>query len=138
MAKVRDPGAGLFRLLGRALRHRCPRCGASGVFASWFTLRDDCPSCGLRFEREEGYWIGAMIINTAITFALFLVLFIGGILLTWPDPEWGWILGVTVGTNLLLPILFYPLSKTLWSAMEMRWHPLEEDEIIAAMERIEG
>ena len=32
----------------------------------------------------------------------------------------------------ILPVLFYPLSKTLWMALELSWHPLEEREIEAA------
>ncbi|MPZ54721.1 MAG: DUF983 domain-containing protein [Acidimicrobiia bacterium] len=138
MAKVRDPDAGFFKMFGRALARRCPRCGSSGVFASWFTLVEDCPGCGFHFEREDGYWIGAMIVNTTITFVLFIVVFVGGLLLTWPDPNWGLILGVTIGVNLLLPIILYPLSKTVWSAAELSWHPLEESEIVEAMDRVES
>ncbi len=31
---------------------------------------DDCPTCNLRFEREQGYFIGAMYINYAATVAI--------------------------------------------------------------------
>jgi hypothetical protein len=34
-------------------------------------MRDHCPSCGLAFEREPGYWVGAVIINTIVIFATF-------------------------------------------------------------------
>ncbi len=27
-------------------------------------MTGECPRCGLKFEREEGYWLGAIIINT--------------------------------------------------------------------------
>lgn len=137
MKKVRDPNAGLLQMMGRAVARRCPRCGDGDIFSSWFTLREDCPTCGLRFEREQGYWIGAIIINTTVISVLFLAVFVGGILLTWPEPEWGPILGVTIAVNLIFPIVFYPLSKTIWMAAELSWHPLEEDEIVAAMERVE-
>ena len=26
-------------------------------------MRSTCPQCALKFEREEGYWTGAMLIN---------------------------------------------------------------------------
>ena len=38
-------------------------------------MRDRCPRCGMRFEREEGFFVGAYLINFAIVeFALFVVL----------------------------------------------------------------
>lgn len=104
------------------------------MFLSFFEMRERCPGCGVRFEREPGYWVGAMIIVTTVTFALFLILLVGGMVLTWPDVPWNWLLGVTIGANALIPALAYPRSKTLWSALEMGWHPLEPEEIVAADE----
>lgn len=133
----RDPSSSTSTMIGRALRRRCPRCGA-GAFTSYFTLRELCERCGLRFEREEGYWVGALIINTVIAFGTFLLVFVGGMLVFWPDVPWGGLGAVTLGAMALLPILFYPLSKTLWMALELSWHPLEADEVAAATERVEG
>src|SRR5262245_44230081 len=50
-----------WRGLIRWLRLRCPYCGIGRVMRSWFSLRDACEHCGLRFEREEqeDYWLGA-------------------------------------------------------------------------------
>ncbi|MGA7227440.1 MAG: DUF983 domain-containing protein [Acidimicrobiia bacterium] len=131
----RDPSAGTITMIGRALRRRCPRCGAK-AFQSYFSLNEDCTSCGLHFEREEGYWVGALIINTTITFGTFIVIFVGGILITWPDVPWALLMGLTVGINLILPIVFYPQSKTIWNALEMSWHPLEDEEIREASRRV--
>jgi uncharacterized protein (DUF983 family) len=124
-------------MIGRALRRRCPRCGAK-AFTSYFTLLEHCPECGLRFEREEGYWVGALVINTVVAFGSFLVLFVGGMLIFWPDVPWGALAVVTLGSMALLPILFYPLSKTLWMALELSWHPLEEKEAADAADRARG
>jgi uncharacterized protein (DUF983 family) len=124
-------------MIGRALRRRCPRCGEK-AFTSYFILHEHCPDCGLRFEREEGYWVGALVINTAVVFASFLVLFVGGMLIFWPDVPWGALAVVTLGSMALLPIFFYPLSKTLWMALELSWHPLEEKEAADAADRARG
>ncbi|HEY5890356.1 MAG TPA: DUF983 domain-containing protein [Acidimicrobiia bacterium] len=113
--------------VGRALTRRCPRCGAP-VFESYFTMREVCSGCGHRFEREPGYWAGALIINTAFIFGLFLTVFLVGIVLTWPDVPWTTLLIVLVITNLTIPILFYPQSKTLWVAAELGWNPVERSE----------
>lgn len=121
-------------MMGRALKRRCPRCGEK-AFDSFFTMGDHCERCGLRFEREEGYWVGAMIISTTITFATFVVVFGGSVVLTWPDVPWSVVLAVTLAANLAIPIIFYPFSKALWLAMELSWHPLEQDELVDASAR---
>jgi len=113
------------------MRRRCPRC-AGKAFASYFRLLERCDRCGLRFEREPGYWVGALIINTTVVFASFLLVFIGGMALTWPDVPWVTLGVLTVATMALLPVVFYPLSKTLWMALEQSWHPLEDHEIAEA------
>jgi hypothetical protein len=43
---------------------------------------------------------------------------------------------VTLVANVTIPIVFYPISKTLWLALEMSWHPLEPDEVDAARARV--
>lgn len=86
-------------------------------------MKHHCDRCGLEFEREEGYWVGAVIINTAVTFAIFLLVFGGTVLITWPAVPWALVLGLTVAANIAVPILFYPISKSLWLAMELSWHP---------------
>ena len=124
-------------MVGRALRRRCPRCGEP-AFNSWFTLNETCRACGLRFEREPGYWVGAVTINTIVIFATFLIVFGGSVFLTWPDVPWTGVLIVTLAVNLLVPTIFYPISKTVWAALELSWHPLEPDEIDAAASRVAG
>lgn len=79
--------------------------------------------------------MGAMIINTTVTFATFLVVFGGSIVLTWPDVPWPAVLIITVAANLVVPVWYYPISKTLWMALELSWHPLEDEEIVSAASR---
>jgi len=52
--------------LGRAMRLRCPECGASPVFVpalktrgwhDWVTPLDGCPRCGYAYQREGGYFL---------------------------------------------------------------------------------
>jgi uncharacterized protein (DUF983 family) len=99
-------------------------------------MREHCPGCGLRYERESGYWVGAVIINTTMIFATFLVVFGGMVLITYPEVPWSVVLGVTLVANIVIPILFYPISKSLWLGMELSWHPLEEHEIEEAAGRV--
>jgi hypothetical protein len=43
---------------------------------------------------------------------------------------------VTITAMALVPLLLYPLSKTIWMALELSWHPLEEEEIAGAAARM--
>ena len=69
------------RKLLRGFSRHCPDCGSGRLFTRYFTMVDDCPQCELHFERDEGYWVGAMIVNTA-----FAILFFLGIVMSW-EPE---------------------------------------------------
>ena len=114
----------------RVVRRRCPVCGAKGIFSGWFELRTRCPGCNFSFEREEGYWVGAMIANIAAAEGLFGVMFIGGILATYPDVPWTALTIAGAFVMVVLPVLFYPLSKTLWLWVDLAFiHPLDADDL---------
>ncbi len=101
-------------------------------------MNEHCANCGIEFEREPGYWVGAVIINTTVIFATFILVFGGSVFLTWPDVPWGLVLVVTAVANVVIPAVFYPLSKTLWLAMDLSWHTLEAEELDAAANRVGG
>lgn len=109
-------------MLGRALRRRCPRCGEKEIWRSWFNMVDRCPRCHHVYEREQGYWVMAIVVNTAFIEAIFAVLFLGGIIATWPDIEWPFLLAAGVLTNGILPFVLFPFSKTVWVAIDLHTH----------------
>jgi uncharacterized protein (DUF983 family) len=49
--------------LGALVKQRCLRCLQGPVFAGLFRMHAQCPVCGLRFEREPGYFTGAMYLS---------------------------------------------------------------------------
>ena len=57
-------------MLGHGLRLRCPRCGIGRLYGKPFRMNENCAHCGLKFEREQGYFIGAIYINYAATIAI--------------------------------------------------------------------
>ena len=123
-------GGAAWRGLLRALRLRCPRCGVGRVLRSWFSLREACAECGLRFERDEqeDYWLGAYTLNfvaTEIVFALFLAVML---VTTWPNPPWRAVIWVGVIQMCLTPILFYPFAKALWLAIDLIFRPVGPDD----------
>jgi uncharacterized protein (DUF983 family) len=115
-------------LLLRALLKRCPRCGRKKIFATFFRLGASCPNCGYVFERQEGYWVGALIVNIAVAEAWFFVLLMVVVFSTSPDVPWFPLLVVALVTNGLLPVIFYPHSKAFWMAIDLYIHPVKEED----------
>jgi len=110
--------AGTFRVLIRGLRKRCPRCGERRIFESFFRLRPRCPVCDLRFEREEGGFLGAIALNYLVAVGVWLVVLVVGIALTVPDVPVAPLLAASIIVLVAVPLWFYPRSKTLWAAIE--------------------
>jgi uncharacterized protein (DUF983 family) len=111
-----QPSRGL--MLWRGLRRKCARCGQGKLFTRWFRMVSDCPNCHLHFEREPGYWVGAVAINTAVIGFLFAVVLVVFSALTVPDIPWVKLLILELPLMGLGPIAFYPYSKTLWVALD--------------------
>jgi uncharacterized protein (DUF983 family) len=105
-------------MLWRGLTRRCARCGSRHLFRHWFTMVGDCPRCGLHFEREAGYWTGALAINMIIVGGLFVVAFVILLVLTIPDVPVAPILAVLVPVAIVGPMIAYPFSKTMWVAID--------------------
>ncbi len=107
------------RMLARGATRRCPRCGAGSLFHRWFAMVPNCPRCGLKFEREEGYWTGAIAINTIVVGGLFTIVLVVTMILTVPDIPWVTVLIVVVPLMTIGPMIVYPFSKTLWLAVDL-------------------
>lgn len=117
------------RLLARGLTRRCPLCGARRVFDSWFTIKDRCPRCDFPLEqRIEGHWLGALGMNTIVTFGTLALTMAVGLIATYPDIATGPLVAVCVTVAVVVPLVFYPFSKTLWSAVDLAMRPLDPDD----------
>jgi uncharacterized protein (DUF983 family) len=105
-------------MLARGLTLRCARCGSGHLFHGYFRMVPECPRCGLHFEREQGYWAGALAINIIAAGGLFAIVFVVLIIATAPNIPVGPTIAVTVPIVLIGPIVFYPFSKTIWAAVD--------------------
>ncbi len=106
------------RMLWWGATKRCARCGSRHLFRRYFTMVDDCPRCGLHFEREQGYWAGALAINIGLAAGAFIVAFAVALVLTVPDVPVVPLLAILVPLMILVPTLGYPFSKTIWVAVD--------------------
>jgi uncharacterized protein (DUF983 family) len=113
------------RLVTRGVLRRCPLCGSGNVFETWFEVKDRCPRCHFPIRREEGHWIGAIGINTIVTFGSLLLTLLIGFLLTWDDRRAAPIFISSFVVAGLTPLLFFGSSQTLWSAVDLAMRPLE-------------
>ncbi|HEX5993349.1 MAG TPA: DUF983 domain-containing protein [Thermomicrobiales bacterium] len=110
--------------MGRALTRRCPYCGSPGVYDGYFALRERCPRCGVRFEREEGYFLGAYALNLIVAEFLGLGLAIFLIFKTdlrHLDLIWQELIAVALA--IAFPVALFPFSRTVWIAMDILFHP---------------
>lgn len=120
------------RYLSRGMRKRCPRCGGKGIFAGYFTLKERCPTCGVRFRREEGAFTGGLLMAWVFT-----LVFMIAPLLTYVF--WRGITGdddlafapfalACVAFSILVPLVGYPYTASSWAAIDLVSRPLEADE----------
>ena len=119
------PAPSVVRMLVRGLVHRCPLCGSGGCFHSWFRMRDRCPRCNFPLDRIEGHWIGALGINTIVSFGLLLVTLVVGFVVTWPDPPVAVLTAIGLAIALVVPFAFFPSSRMVWSAVDLAMRPVE-------------
>ena len=123
----------LKRMLVRAALRRCPWCGSRRTFLrGWFTRHDRCRTCGIRWCREEGFELGAVTINTIVTFLTITVGMVIGFVATAPDIAVVPMLVVLGAVAVVMPIAIYPFTYTLWLAVDLAMHRPEPAELAQA------
>ena len=120
-------------MLRRAVMLRCPWCGSRRTFVRrWFGKYDRCRTCGIRWRREEGFELGAVTINTVLTFIVLTAAMTIGFIRTSPDiPVLPMVLSL-VGVAILMPIVIYPFTFTIWLALDLAVHRPDAAELTEA------
>ena len=95
----------------------------------WFAVRSFCPACRLRFDRgDPGYFSGAGCLNLVVAELVFGFGLLTAVVLTWPATPWNGLLIAGIPLMALVPILFFPFSRTLWIAFDLAFRPSERDD----------
>jgi uncharacterized protein (DUF983 family) len=104
------------------VRQRCPRCRKGRIFRGVLAMNDPCPVCGLLFQREEGYFLGAMYISYGASVAVLSALFFAATLLL---PNWHGYLVALLATVLYLPLTpaLFRFSRVLWIYLDRNTDP---------------
>ena len=118
--------AGDLSTLRCILGQRCPRCRRGSIFRySLFRgfpkMYEYCLDCGLKFEREEGYFLGAMYISYGLALVMIaltaaLLWAVTGCWIT-KDVIWAVVLFVPVAPTLTL------FSRVLWIYLDQSVDP---------------
>jgi uncharacterized protein (DUF983 family) len=108
--------------LSAILHQRCPRCRVGSIFRysifrGFPKMYERCAICDLKFQREEGYFLGAMYIS----FALALVNIAALSALLWFLTGW-WITEAVIWAVLL----FLPLAPAISLFARVLWIYLDQ------------
>lgn len=105
------------KLLKRGLLLQCPYCGQGHIIKFPFWIEDCCPRCGYQFAPESGYFVGGYAINLVgaevIGVVIIVIILLRSNLSLYQQEALG------LGAAVLLPILFFPWSRTIWMALDL-------------------
>jgi uncharacterized protein (DUF983 family) len=110
-------GARFLQALGRGTMRHCPYCGGGGIFQGWFSLKKRCPSCNVLFEPEDGYLLGAYVVNIGITAISAVAIVIS--LMIWSSMSVVQIQLIGAALAIGIPIFMYPYTLLFWIALDL-------------------
>lgn len=112
-------------VLRRGILRQCAVCGQGHLFRHWVRMVPCCPRCGLRFARLPGHWLGSWFLNICLAQVVVVAILIIGVATTFPDVPMG-IIGTIDGVAaVLVPIAFFPFSRTIWTAIDLVMRPVD-------------
>jgi len=95
---------------------RCPRCLKGRVWRGPFRINQVCPVCGLLFEREQGYWTGAMVASYALGVPLLAAMLFG----VWVATRWA-----VTAVLITADALFIAAAPFVWRYSRVVWLHLD-------------
>jgi len=110
----------------RVLRLRCPACGIGRPYSGLTGMRPHCRHCGFRFEREPGYFLGAIYVNYGVTAGASLAAYFAIERLFDLDPEQQIVAWLPF--LVLFPFWFFRYARLVWSAADLLVDPPRPDE----------
>ena len=66
--------------------------------------------------------------NILVSFGLLLVTIVVGFVVTYPDPPFAPLMIIAISVAVVVPVVFYPISKSLWSAIDLAMRPADSDD----------
>ena len=87
-------------------------------------MHPTCPVCDHKFEREPGYFVGAMYVSYALATPVYLLLVL---LLKWQFPELSDLWAVAAALPLFVPFvpLVFRYARVIWLHLDQALDPKE-------------
>ncbi|MFZ9675107.1 MAG: hypothetical protein ACO3GZ_06050 [Ilumatobacteraceae bacterium] len=122
-------------MIFRALVRRCPRCADRRAwFHSFFKQGERCVGCGLRRTRGvDGHELGSMTVAITVNIGLIMLCMGVAVAITIPDVPVVTLYVILTVSAIVIPVATWPITHTLWSAIDLRVRPLSADEASDAL-----
>lgn len=120
------------RRLFAFLRLRCPHCLRGPIFHGLLQMHENCPECGIVYEREQGYFMNAIFFGYILGFMAILPLNVA--LYIVEAPPIYFLIGTLLLLTLISPLVFR-YSRALWMHLDEMLDPRDGDESGLASER---
>lgn len=110
-------------VLYSVVRNKCPQCHQTNVFETnnafnlkrFDKMNESCSACGVKYEKEPGFFQGAMYVSYGLTAGWFM--------LTWAvdtfiikSETWQYLTFFVISIILLMP-LWFRISRLIWINM---------------------
>jgi len=100
---------------------KCPKCQEGEFFISqpydlkkMGEIHDHCSECGLKYDKEPGFYYGAMYVAYALAVAVFVTMWTS-FNLFFKNVTIGWQIASIVTASIVLAPYLYALSKIIWA-----------------------
>ena len=102
---------------------RCPVCLTGKMFSGRFAMNPTCPVCGHRFEREQGFFQGAMYVSWVLGVSYLAVLAVLAQWLLAPRIGIGYVVLCVVGIHLFCIPVIFRYSRVIWAHLNVSTRP---------------
>ncbi|HEU4524192.1 MAG TPA: hypothetical protein VFR62_04185, partial [Gemmatimonadales bacterium] len=83
---------------------------------------------------EQGYQVGSYMFGIIAAELVFAAIFVAILVISWPDPPWDLLLYGGMILMVVVPLLFFPFSKTLFLAFDLTFRPATPDELASGVD----
>ena len=108
------------------VRQRCPRCREGAIYRGpmlrgLLAMHELCPVCHLKYEREQGYFIGAMYISYMLAIPPYLLI----VTALWLGLGWPYTVALIAAVIVYLPVVPYMMriSRVVWMHIDQAFDP---------------
>jgi uncharacterized protein (DUF983 family) len=101
--------------LDAIIKQSCPNCRQGKMFKGLFRMYHQCEHCGFNFDREQGYWTGAMFVSSFLPMILVGPVWVA-LLLT--GQSFWLAFSVTIALLIVLTPLIFRYSRVIWLHMD--------------------